>query len=289
MPDITIDVFAADGGLDVNGAAGSSDDFIFALGAGETITLNSASISTLTITDDEDVATGDLDGDAPFPGAPNEQAPAGSNQTTDIGAGSEPLYVDFQYTVTAGGQSYTIYVIDVGNSPSASVEDNIAVTFIAFDHNNPPPFDTPLVVQSFQQTTSLPYSDLICFCPGAQILTAMGEVPVEELTIGDLVKTRDNGHQPIRFIARRELSRAEVALKPHLKPVIVRSGALGPDLPKRDLRVSPQHRFVLSGRRCELLFGEREVFASAHALLNDKSIRRAKGARRVEYIHLMFD
>ncbi|MEM7271033.1 MAG: Hint domain-containing protein, partial [Pseudomonadota bacterium] len=35
--------------------------------------------------------------------------------------------------------------------------------------------------------------------------------------------------------------------------------------------------------------GEREVFASAHALLNDKSIRRAKGARRVEYIHLMFD
>ncbi|MEM7269710.1 MAG: Hint domain-containing protein [Pseudomonadota bacterium] len=136
------------------------------------------------------------------------------------------------------------------------------------------------------------YTDLptfICFTPGALIATPEGERPVEALEVGDFVTTRDHGAQPIRFVARRSFSRRELAAFPHFKPVLIRKGALGPETPRRDIRVSPQHRMVLSGWRAEVMFGASEVMATAISLVNDKMIRIAHGARRVTYIHLLFD
>ena len=119
-----------------------------------------------------------------------------------------------------------------------------------------------------------------CFLPGTLIETAQGPRPIEDLCEGDLVVTRDNGLQPIRWISRR----AETA-EGKDAPVRIMAGALGNT---RDLMVSPQHRMLMEGWRAELMFGETEVFVAATHLVNGDTIHRAP-QRSVTYLHLLFD
>ena len=127
-----------------------------------------------------------------------------------------------------------------------------------------------------------------CFTPGTRIDTARGEVPVEEIVVGDLVLTRDNGYRPIRWVGRRDLSAAELVVRPELCPVLIRAGALGHNEPNQDMMVSPQHRFLFAGGWIELLTGESEVLVAALHLTGRLGIERLT-ARPVSYIHLLFD
>jgi Ca2+-binding RTX toxin-like protein len=122
--------------------------------------------------------------------------------------------------------------------------------------------------------------DMICFARGARILTPHGERAVEDLRPGDLVETLDHGPQPIRWAGS-----SRRAAQGHLAPVLIRAGALGN---ARDLRVSPQHRMLISGWQVSLLFGEDEVLVPAKALENGTTILRDPGGI-VEYFHLLFD
>ncbi|GAB1362871.1 hypothetical protein MASR1M32_21070 [Rhodobacter sp.] len=128
-----------------------------------------------------------------------------------------------------------------------------------------------------------------CFTPGAMIATDRGEVRVEDLQVGNRVLTRDNGYQPIRWVGRRDLGREELAAAPHLNPVRIRTGALGPQQPERDLVVSPQHRVLITGPRAELLFGEQEVLVAAGYLAGRAGITQEDWAGDISYIHLLFD
>ncbi len=116
-----------------------------------------------------------------------------------------------------------------------------------------------------------------------------GRKPVEELQVGDLVRTKDHGLQPVRWVAARRLDAAALKADPSLRPIRIRAGALGEGRPARDLIVSPQHCVLLDDWRCELLFGEDEVLAPARALLNDATITVDHGAEAVTYHHFMFD
>jgi len=127
-----------------------------------------------------------------------------------------------------------------------------------------------------------------CFTPGTLIETKAGPLPVESLRVGQKVLTRDNGYQRIRWIGRRPLSAADLAANPALQPVLIRQGALGGGLPTADLRLSPQHRMLISAPRADLLFGEPEVLAAALHLVGQPGIERA-ACDSVSYIHLMFD
>lgn len=122
-----------------------------------------------------------------------------------------------------------------------------------------------------------------CFVRGTRILTPTGEVPVEELSPGDRVVTRDNGIQPLRWVGARR-----VRVTPAIAPVLIPAGALGQGWPVRDLRVSPQHRVMVSGRSAQLLFGTDSVLVAACHLLGDV-IRRDMSRAEVEYFHIMFD
>lgn len=121
-------------------------------------------------------------------------------------------------------------------------------------------------------TVSLPPGVVPCFVAGTLIRTARGEVPVEELMVGDLVLTREGWPAPVRWIGERRLSGAELRAAPHLRPVTIRKDAFGPGAPFRDLRVSPQHRIALTGWRAELLFGEPAVLAHAVHLVDDSRV-----------------
>jgi hypothetical protein len=121
---------------------------------------------------------------------------------------------------------------------------------------------------------------LICFARGTRIDTDRGEVAVEALQVGDLVRTLDHGFQPIRWIGSRK-----VAAEGQFAPIRIKSGALGNH---RDLLVSPQHRMMLEGWQLELLFEDNEVLVPAKSLVNDHSILRDTGGE-VEYFHILFD
>ncbi len=116
-----------------------------------------------------------------------------------------------------------------------------------------------------------------------------GQKRVEDLVVGDMVRTKDSGYRPVRWIASRHLDPAALAVDPSLRPIRIRAGALGKAKPARDLVVSPQHCVLIDDWRCELLFGEDEVLAPAKSLLNDHSITVDHGAQGVTYYHFMFD
>jgi len=121
---------------------------------------------------------------------------------------------------------------------------------------------------------------VVCFTAGTRIMTVSGERPIETLEPGDLVLTMDHGYQPIRWIGS-----TTVEAKGNLAPIVIEEGVLGNS---RTLRVSPQHRMLLSGWQAELLYDTAEVLAPAKALINDQSIRREEGGT-VEYFHMLFD
>lgn len=119
-----------------------------------------------------------------------------------------------------------------------------------------------------------------CFVAGTMILTPAGERPVEALCPGDLVVTKDDGPQPVRWIGRRT-----VPAQGRLAPIEIREGTFGPH---RRLLVSPQHRVLVRDGLAELLFGDAEVLVAAKDLVNGRSVRIREGGI-VDYVHILFD
>ncbi len=131
--------------------------------------------------------------------------------------------------------------------------------------------------------------DVVCFAQGMQILTNRGQVAVENLNVGDLVVTRDNGCQKVRWIGRKELSRSDLEVHPHIAPIRISAGALGPNNPEVDLVVSPQHRVLVMDIQAELLFGSSELLAPAKGLLARDGVAEVEDAESVCYYHILFD
>lgn len=123
---------------------------------------------------------------------------------------------------------------------------------------------------------------VICFASGTRIATPRGEIAVEDLAVGDLVTTLDQGARPLVWTGAtaRDWSRA-----PHPeKPILLKAGCLGPGRPERDLIVSPQHRVLLSAP------GEAGgILVPAKSLLGQLGVRQMGGCRSVVYHHLMLD
>ena len=130
---------------------------------------------------------------------------------------------------------------------------------------------------------------LICVLRGTRVQTGFGSVAVEDLEVGDMVTTKDNGPQPIRWIGSRKLSAIELAQDKSLRPVGLKAGSLGKGVPERKLSVSPQHRVLVQDWRAELMFGAHEVLVPAKALVNGKTVRVDHSGEPVEYFHLLFD
>lgn len=119
-----------------------------------------------------------------------------------------------------------------------------------------------------------------CFVAGTRIRTPAGEVAVEDLRPGDMVLTRDEGAQPLRWAGRRT-----VTAEGDFAPIRIAADTFGRH---NEIRLSPLHRVLVRDALAELLFGESEVLVAARDLVNDRSVRRMPGGE-VTYVHLMFD
>ena len=100
----------------------------------------------------------------------------------------------------------------------------------------------------------------LCFLPGTQISTPQGPVAIDALKRGDLVTTADGATEPVRWIGRQTVSKTFAGSS---MPICVKAGALGENLPVRDLFVSPGHALMVDG-----------VLVEAGALINGTSIVR---------------
>ena len=130
-------------------------------------------------------------------------------------------------------------------------------------------------------STFMPVSTLgpPCFVSGTLIQTPFGRVPVETLQAGDLVTTRDNGDQVLKWVGT-----ANTHGTAQFAPVRFDIGALGNT---EVLEVSQQHRMLLDVACTELNFGTPEVLVAAKHLAGNKGITIAP-RMHVEYVHLMF-
>ncbi|MGX9356251.1 Hint domain-containing protein [Roseobacteraceae bacterium S113] len=119
-----------------------------------------------------------------------------------------------------------------------------------------------------------------CFVAGTMIETLRGQRPVEALEPGDLVLTRDDGPQPLRWVGMRT-----VPAKGALAPVRIEANTLGQH---NEIWLSPQHRVLITDQTAELLFGEAEVLVAAKSLLPRAGVSQVAGGD-VTYVHLLFD
>ncbi len=117
-----------------------------------------------------------------------------------------------------------------------------------------------------------------CYCRGVCVTTEDGERPVEDLAVGDHVITFSGHRRRIRWIGRRSYTGRLLAANPTLRPIRFCAGSLGDGLPRRDLRVSPEHSMFLDG-----------ILVPARCLVNGISIVQEHGLGRVDYFHVELD
>ena len=122
--------------------------------------------------------------------------------------------------------------------------------------------------------TDLYLNSVACFCTGTRIRTNRGDVAVERLSIGDLAVTLSGEAKPIRWIGRRSYPGGVIADRKVL-PIKIAASAIGPDLPSRDLYLSPEHALFIDG-----------VLVPAGELVNSRSIVQMESVNRLEYFHI---
>ncbi|MGJ8547796.1 MAG: Hint domain-containing protein [Sulfitobacter sp.] len=130
---------------------------------------------------------------------------------------------------------------------------------------------------------------VVCFARGTFIRTDRGDVPIEDLSVGDHVQTRDNGYKPLAWIGSRKIGRKAMDLQPKFRPIRISSGSLGINTPSQDLLVSPQHRVLVCSKIAQRMFDCNEVLVAAKHLVRIDGIEVAMDVAEVQYFHILFD
>ena len=184
---------------------------------------------------------------------------------------------------------FTITAVYVGDTVTVDGDFITGVTFITTGGPFFTPNDDTALVDGTADATSIVFASTFmpvttlgppCFVRGTMILTPNGNVPVETLKPGDLVTTRDNGDQKLRWVGMARTHGQDA-----FAPVRFEIGAFGND---QVLEVSQQHRMLLCTPSTELHFGTHEVLVAAKHLAGQRGISISP-RRQVDYIHIMFE
>lgn len=279
---------------------------------GETFRYTGGAGTNVIVDDDDEFANdGNADPRTGGGGNANDGNQILTNDPTNpVNWRGQYLQVEYKITVRINGgpndgQLVEMYVVRIGpnNNPTAplgnvgivgSVPLDPGVTYTVISVTDQ---QTPNTLRTYTNANGQVFTDspgvnairwdtLLCFTFGTLIDTPDGPRLIEELEVGDLVTTLDNGSQVLRWIGRRTVSPHEMAACPDLCPIRFETGAIGNTRP---LLVSPQHRMLLDDWRAEVYFGEEQVLIAAKALVNGQTIRQVLPDRPVTYCHLLFD
>ena len=213
------------------------------------------------------------------------------NDPTQTMAGNAIIW-DYTITVTDGTTNYQIGVVDYDIDGNGSFDWPTAEQgyFLAFIGTVPPLATTLTVGSVTNNGPSIPVNTAVpCFNRGTLIDTPTGPVAIERLKVGDRVQTMDHGAQRVCWIGSRKLGRYELKECPNLRPIRIAAGALGQNLPERDLVVSPQHRILLHSGIAQRMFGSAEILVPAKKLVGLPGIAVDPDVRNVEYFHILLD
>ena len=129
----------------------------------------------------------------------------------------------------------------------------------------------------FKRTSTDP---LIGFAENTLILTTQGPCPVQNITKGMRVHTREHGIRDVLWSGR-----TDHAADQELQPIVIPQGALGNDIA---LRVASHQGILFTEWRAALFFGEPEVLVKAEGLMGMSGIHRQKRAR-TRFYQIMLD
>lgn len=136
--------------------------------------------------------------------------------------------------------------------------------------------------------TSLALSDRIetvgltpSFAKGCRVTTQSGARAIERLKVGDLVLTKKNALQPIRWIIEQTVPAAA-----SLAPIKLRAPYLGLS---HDVVVARHQRVMMTGTSAEYLFGQESVMVQAGHLLGHPSAHPASTRRTITYYQIILD
>jgi autotransporter-associated beta strand protein len=265
---ITVDNGAAIGGTGTAGAVTVDSGGTFTPGDPSTFTVASLTLSSGSAFDEE------IGGTSPGTGGAGgyDQTVVESGGT--IGLGGATLNVSLVDGFTPSvGDSFTIINNDTGNA--------VGGTFAGLSQGATFNLDGDVFQISYDGGSNgqdVTLTEMPCYCPGTLIATEHGEVPVEELAIGDKVMTKSGEARPIKWIGRRSYGGRFTLGRKDILPVCIKPGALADNVPKRDLWISPNHAMYLDG-----------VLIEARDLINGTSIVQAERVETVQYIHIELD
>jgi len=293
----TDDLRGGDGNDDLDG--GDGDDYLEA-GQGDDVVFGGAGNDDLRGNDGDDLLIGDDGDDQLWGNAGNDIMIGGAgsdNFLYDVGDGLDTVS-DFNAnpgdndTVALAGFYDNIGQLrgdfaDDGIFNQSNAGDTVWGQVVDYTDNLQILSGEGLVVTGpglSQASFTVENTNVVCFDEGTLISTPAGVVPIEELRVGDMVQTRDNGPQRLLWVGARRLGAAELAANPHLRPVLLQAGYFGL---ARDLVVSPQHGILLHH---DTRGGSETFYRAKHlAQLPGGGARVMQGKRRVRYFHLLFE
>jgi Hint domain/Domain of unknown function (DUF4214) len=168
------------------------------------------------------------------------------------------------------------------------VADDLKGWFETFLHRPPAPIDTAtygylqqtagdqtVVASILGSNEFFQDSAIACYAKGTLIGTSRSRKRVEDLKIGDKVMTMSGSARPIKWIRRRSYGGRFIMGRKDILPICIKAGALGDNVPQRDLWISPHHAMFLDS-----------VLIDAKDLINGVSIVQAERIEKVEYFHI---
>ncbi|PUB13154.1 Hint domain-containing protein [Yoonia sediminilitoris] len=115
-------------------------------------------------------------------------------------------------------------------------------------------------------------------CPGTEIMTLDGELPVEHLMAGDRVITRAG----VAVLAGVTTRRAKV------RPIVIKGGSFGHTRPGVDMTVTPATRIHVRDWRAQALFGSDSADIAAQRLADGEFVSQATW-RLMQVFDLQFE
>ncbi len=216
----------------------------------------------------------------------NEQVGGTWEQLAFVNGSYQQTIWDYTFEITApDGTVLRVAVIDIDFNNDDDLNDaGEDGYFLIFPDGVPDPGVNYTIGGIVENDGSTPHTGLgatiVCFASDTLIDTPAGPVPVQHLSPGDTVLTRDDGPQELIWTgARRVDALGDFA------PIVITAGTYGNS---RDLIVSPQHRILITGWQAQLHFGAEEVLVKAKDLVDGKTVYRRDGGK-VTYHHILCD
>lgn len=183
-------------------------------------------------------------------------------------------FTDGTLIIDATGTGVTTTLVNFDATDQIIVNTESAATF-SLSGSAVAVIENGLTVAALDFATPDALTDyVLCFLAGTLITTPTGQTAVERLTAGDTVLTAAGQVRPIAWIGHGRVL-ATRGRRSAATPVIVRKGALAPNVPFQDLHVTKGHAVLIDG-----------VLIPIEFLVNHRSILWDDRAQEVRVYHV---